>query len=484
MSNPQIIQRANANSSLYNTIKARNSKQNVFDYPVMGESNVCEVARTKEIVNPKTSMTAQNQQTMVFDLPNHGFLEDLYLKTKFSTPGADGTNHTDAGHGVALSEWAGCWSFTKCRLIYQGVTIWECTPEWVMTSQFTRATKEKASQLDAMMGGGIEGAENATLASVTGRRLVASCAGGVEVIAPLKGFWSDGLGRALDLYSLNSVLQMEVDYRQNSAVHSVLETASNFAGYNGAELICYLTEMAPEQLQAYQSRNYVPGSVSSQLGFTTTHFAEAIASPVLITGGSQVGNKIKLNSISGLVRRLFVYATLDSDITANNYFIPQKLARVRMLANNSVVNEQLNTSLFDAESASTSNGYKGDIAMEAYHNNLPTSFGAVLPSALDIGSGSSSAVPTAGAIAQIGGGSADMSRVVTINFAYNPDDYSSADGCVSFQQISGGGPELEVFFDTVASTNAHTLHVVAEILTLTTYNTSSTGSITLKSITE
>ena len=32
MSNPQLIHRANENSSLYNTIKARNSKQNVYDY--------------------------------------------------------------------------------------------------------------------------------------------------------------------------------------------------------------------------------------------------------------------------------------------------------------------------------------------------------------------------------------------------------------------------------------------------------------------
>ena len=64
MSNPQIIQRANQNSSLYQSIKARNSKQNVFDYPVMGESNICEIARSKEIVLPSTTMGAQNQTTL------------------------------------------------------------------------------------------------------------------------------------------------------------------------------------------------------------------------------------------------------------------------------------------------------------------------------------------------------------------------------------------------------------------------------------
>ena len=483
MSNPQIIQRANENSSLFNTIKARNSKQNSFDYVNQGEANVCPFVKTTEIVTPQSSMNNQNQQTLKIPLPNHGLLYDLYLKTKFSTPGADGTNHTDAGHGVALSQWAGAWAWTKCRLVYQGVTLFEWTPEWIMTSQYTRATKEKATQLDFMMGGGILGAEDNTAGNLVGRRGMATSAGGQHLLAPLKAFFSDGLGRALDLYSLNSTVFLEVDYRANDQVHEVLETASNFLGYDGCEAHCKLIELSPQELSAYQARNYVPGSVSSQLGFTTTHLAEAVASPVLITGSSQVGNKIKLNAISGLVRRLFIYATLDSDITAKKYFIPQKLSRVRLLANNSVIHEQLETSCGIA-GASTSNGYRGDIAMEAYSNNLPTSFGGVLPAAFDPMAGGDAAVAAAGVAAPIGNGSADMSRVVCINFALNPEDYSSADGLVSFQQISGGGPELEVFFDTVASTNAHTIHVVAEISTITTYNTSNTGSISIKSITE
>lgn len=480
MSNPEIISRANSNSSLFSNIKSRNSKSNVFDYAVAGEQNFCEFVKNKEIVLPSTSMNTQNSQTMRFPLPNHGLLSDMYLRTKFSTPGADGTNHTDAGHGVALSEWAGCWSWTKCRLILNGINIWECTPEWVMSSQYSRADVERASQLDAMLGAGIVGAEGTSIAALTGRRLIASTAGGIELICPLKGFWSDGLGRELDLYSVNSVAHLEVDYRSNADVHEELETATNFCGYNGAELICNLIELSPEQLSAYQARNYVPGSVSSQLGFTTTHFAEQITSPVLITGSSTTGNKIKLNSISGLVRRMYVWATLDADTTANKYFVPQKLAKVRLLANNSVIHEQGSTSIYDAESVTASNGYKGDVAMEAYHNKMPYCFS----SNSAVAEGSTSAVPGAGALCPIGGGTADLSRVVCINFALDPENYASADGAVSFQQISGGGPQLEVFFDTVASTNDHTIHVVAEIQTLTVYATSQTGSISLKQITE
>jgi len=480
MSNETIILRANENSSLYNTIKARNSKQNVFDY--REEANACPFVKKTEIATPQSSMNNQNQQTLKIPLANHGLLYDLYLKTKFSTPGADGTNHTDAGHGTALTNWAGAWSWTKCRLVYQGTTLFEWTPEWIMCSQYTRATKEKSLQLDHMMGGSILGVENNTATALVGRRAAATSAGGIHLLAPLKAFFSDGLGRVLDLYSLNSTVFLEIDYRANDQAHEVLETATNFCGYDGCEAICKLIELSPQELSAYQARNYVPGSVSSQLGFTTTHFQEAVASPVLITGSSQVGNKIKLNSISGLVRRLFVYSTLDADTTAKKYFIPTKLSRVRLLANNSVIHEQLETSSGDVNS--TSNGYRGDIAMEAYSNNLPMSYGGVVAGAFDpmaAGKGSDGA---AGVPAPIADGETDMSRVVVINFALNPDDYSSADGLVSFSQVSGGGPILECFFDSSASSNPHTIHVVAEIASITTYNTSNSGSISIKTITE
>jgi len=63
----------------------------------------------------------------------------------------------------------------------------------------------------------------------------------------------------------------------------------------------------------------------------------------------------------------------------------------------------------------------------------------------------------------------------------NPDDYSSADGSLALSQVNV--PELELKFPTGTS-GAHTVHVVAEIITLSTYNTSATGQINFKSISE
>jgi len=469
MSNPQVIHRANQNSSLYQTIKARNSKQEVYDYNVSGEKNICEVARSKVVVASTTTMSATNQQTIKFELPNYGLLESMYLKTKF-TSGTDGQNIADGSKGIALSEFAGAFAWTACRLVFQGTTIFEWSPEWIMCSQYTRATKEKATQLDMVLGGGILGAENGTLTARTGRRLVSSSTGGIELHSPLPAFWSDSLGRAFDLYSLNSKVHLEVDYRSNAQVHEEIDDTAMACNYDGCELVCYLAELAPESLSAYQARNYVPGSVASQLGFTTTHFSEVITTPVLVTGSSTAGNKIKLNSISGLVRRLYVFANLEDSETAKKYFEPQRLASVKLLANNQVIHEANEICIFDEENKTTSNGYKTDGFVEMLRNNLPMAITGESDVASNL------------VVGEVGGGSADITRVHVINFAYSPDDYSSADGCVSFAQMNN--IEAELKFATSASTNNHNVHFIAEMLTVSSYNTSSTGAITFKSIGE
>ena len=468
MSNPQVIHRSNQNSSLYQSIKARNSKQNVFDYAVSGEKNICPIARSKVTINSTTTMTSTNQQKIVFELPNYGMLEDLYLKTKFNS-GTAGQNVADGSKGIALSEFAGIWAITGCRLVFQGVTIFEWSPEWLMCSQYTRAGKEKATQLDMMTGGGILGAENNTLTARTGRRLVASTGGGIELIAPLKSFWSDSLGRAFDLYSLNSKVHLEVDYRQNDQIHQEIDDTAMACTYAGSELVAYLVEMPPEEISAYQSRNYVPGSVSSQLGFTTTHLSEQIT-PV-VTGDSTTGNRIKLNAISGLCRRLYVYVNLTASETAKIYFLPVRLASVKVLANNLVIHEQNDLLLYDAEdaSAAASTGYKGGAFVEMFHNNLPMSCFAESDPASNL------------LVSEVGGGTADISRVAVINFAFSPDDYSSADGSVSFGSMNNIEVDLQFAH---GATGPHTVHVVAEMLTLNTYNTNNNGAITFKSIGE
>ena len=491
MSNPSIIHRANANSQLYNTIKARNSKQNFLDYSVSSEKNICPVARSRVIVNPQTSMNATAAQQIKFQLPNHGILEDLYLVSKF----AQGDTNAGASNDCALVEHAGFFAFDRVRFVYQGNTIWECDPYWAFLSQYTRATKEKSVMLDAMSGGGILGVVGGATA-ITGRRAVASFAGGQSLAAPLKAFFADSLSRGFDLYSLSSPFFVEVDFKSNDTLHEITESGTR-AAYSDCELVAYLTELAPEELTAYQARNYVPSSVSSQLGFTTTHFSETISTPVQITGASSVGNVVKINSISGLVRRMYVFATLDGDVssaTARAYNKFVDISRIKLRANNNVLFELENCATnCDAASLSTSNGYKVDNMIEMYKNNLPMSAGHLMTvdnnTDADTGDGSTPSVTTSvvndpllsNVLCGVGGGNCDLAKVKIINFAFNPDDYSSADGSLSISQLSV--PELEVMFPT-ATSGAHTLHCVAELLTINTYNTSPSGVISFKMITE
>ena len=122
MSNPQLIHRANENSSLFNTVKARNSKQNVFDYVNEGELNVCAYAKSRVIVNATTSLNGDGGQTIKFELPNFGLLDDMYLQNEFSR----GDTNADTGaKDCFLVDMAGAFTFSKIRVVYNGNTVFE-----------------------------------------------------------------------------------------------------------------------------------------------------------------------------------------------------------------------------------------------------------------------------------------------------------------------------------------------------------------------
>lgn len=484
MSNPQLIHRANENSSLYNTIKARNSKQQVYDYATEGESNICPVARSKIIVNPTTSMNADGNQTVKFQLPNFGLLEDLYLQTKFNQ---GDTNDDTGAKDCFLVDMSGAFAFTRIRITYQGNTLWECTPEWSVVSQYTRATKEKAILLDNMLGSALAGASADAEASIKGRKAMASVFGGQTLSCPLKAFFTESLGRAWDLYSLSSNAFVEVDYRAILDLHGKAETVADRITYNDSQLICYVAELSGGELASYQARNYSPGSVSSQIGFTTTLFSESIAAAALVqtTDSSTLGNKIKIQSISGLVRRLYVFATDDTDrasTTAKAYMKTVDLASVKLSANNQSIYELNNCGCgVDnvANSLTAGAGYQTDYAVKCFRNNLPMACNTSVADATYVANDPA----IRRSFGATSGGEFEPSHVKVINFGYNPDDVGSADGSLSFSQL--GNPEIEVKFGAGANgSNAHTVHVVAEVLVVNTYNTSTTGQINFKSITE
>ncbi len=477
MSNPQLIHRANENSSLYSTVKARNSKQNVFDYVNEGELNVCAYAKSRVIVNPTTSLNSDGGQTIKFELPNFGLLEDMYLQTEF----ARGDTNADTGaKDCFLVDMAGAFTFSKIRIVYGGNTVFETTPEHLVVSLYGRASREESLVLDAMLGSAIVGAANDSHTALEGRMAMASSFGGQKLSCPLKCWFSESLGRNFDLYSLSQKCFLEVDYRPILDVHGKAETAADRITYAGSNLICYLNELSPQEIAAYQSRNYAPGTVSSQLAYTTTLLSESISTPVLATATTK-GNTIKINSISGLVRRLYVFCTLDSDrasTTAKAYMNLVDISSIKLSANNQTIYEIQDSGIgIDNLNRSSGNGYQTDYFVEMFHNKLVGPCNSTVASdtfkLMDVGVDKSLGTTTGDEFA--------FGKVKVINFGKNPNDYSSADGSLALSQVNV--PELEVKFPTGTS-GAHTVHVVAELITLNTYNTSATGQINFKSISE
>ena len=477
MSNPQLIHRANENSSLFNTVKARNSKQNVFDYVNEGELNVCSYAKSRIVVNPTTSLNSDGGQTIKFELPNFGLLADMYLQTEF----ARGDTNDDTGaKDCFLVDMAGAFTFSKIRVVYNGNTVFETTPEHLVVSLYGRANREQSLVLDGMLGSSIVGSAHDTHSSLEGRMMMASCFGGQKLSCPLKCWFSESVGRNFDLYSLSSKCFLEVDYRPILDVHGKAETVADRITYAGSNLLCYLNELSPQELASYQSRNYAPNSVSSQLGYTTTLLQESLATPVLATATTK-GNTVKINSISGLVRRLYVFATTDSDrasTTAKAYMNLADISSIKLSANNQTIYEIQDCGIgIDNLDRDAGNGYQTDQFVEMFHNKLIGPCNSTVASdtfkLMDIGVDKSLGKTT--------GDEFDFGRVKVINFGMNPDDYSSADGSLALSQVNV--PELELKFPTGTS-GAHTVHVVAEIITLSTYNTSATGQINFKSISE
>ena len=469
--NPQIVFRANDSSSLYQSVKSRNSLDNGFDYP--SESNLCPFAKSKIEINPQTSMNATASQTIKYQLPDHLLLQKLYLKTSFV--GGEDTNE-GGSNDLVLSEFAGAACINSVRFVYQGSTIFEADSYSILIGEYARATAEDAVKLDYMMGGGLIGAANGTLGSVTGRRATASQGNQIDFAVPLHSFFSEKLGSSLDLAALASPVFIEVSYKDSASLAEVIESG-HALNYAGSQLIAYGADLDPLERQNYNARNYQAGAVASQLGYTNIRFSET-ATVIRQAENTQgaVGTEIKLNSISGIVRRLFVFATLDTEITAKQYFQFKDINLVRLKAGNSTIYEIKNAhaGVDVVGVANAGNGYRVDNVIEMYNNGLPFSCRHTINSDVD------PAVQSA--LSPIGAGTTDLSKVKCINFGYSPDARAASDGGLSFSGLSN--PVLEVKLSLAATSAAHTIHVVAEVLDVITYNTSNSGVINLKQITE
>lgn len=496
--NPAVVFRAQDSSSLYNSIKSRNSLVNAFDYS--SEANICQYAKSKIEVAPQTAIQPSNAQVIKYQLPSHLIMNKLYLRTRFN-----GGQDTNAGgsNDLALSEFAGFFCVDEIRFIYQGSEIFRTGGAELFATEYARCPAEKAELLTYMSGGGALGETDGTIGNLTGRRAVASQAGDIDLTIPIAGFYSEKLSTGLDLSALSSPVHVEVSYKANSLVHEVFEADNKRATYKDSALICYGVELPSNERASFNARNYSLGSVSSQLGFSTALFQES-ATLVLNADNTNgaLGTTIKLNSISGLVRRIFVWALLDSDISSKAYHKYKDISLVRLKDGNQVIYELENSSVgLDAitDSTASTNGYRTDYMMELYNNDMPMSvnkgkFAGNRLTALTLSEGTPNTLSAAtitqdqglyhdaDGLSRIGSGECDLSKMKVINFGFDPLSRASADGMLSFNNLNS--PTLEVKLARSATSASHQVNVCVEFVDIVAYSTAQNGTINIKQITE
>lgn len=496
--NPSTTFRANDSSSLFSSIKSRNSLVNPFDYS--SEVNFCPFSKSKIVVTPQTSISGTNQQVVKFQLPNHMLLNKMYLKTSF----AGGAAANSGGSAeIALTEFVAYACVQDIRIIYQGVEIWRSDGDSMLVSDYYRANKEQSTILDYMTGGGDLGEEDGTLGNVTGRKAIASQGGQIDYAIPIHAFFSEKLSTALDLAALSSPVFVEVNYRDVASVHEEVDSTTTYAN---SELICYGVDLPSGERANYNARNYSPGSVASQLGFSTSIYREG-ATVIRNTNTSEgaLGTKIKLNSISGLVSKLYVWVTLDSDVTAKNRYKFVDIDLVRLTDGNQTIYEieHAHNGLDAVAASGSTNGYRVDDLVEKYNNGAPLSLGqrnqigrietmtltdggsdANITAAQKAASriGHALFTHTTDGLAVIGSGATDMAKVKVLQFGFDPYSRSAADGVLSFSSLNN--PTLEVKLSLNSTSAAHTINVMAEFVDIKAYNVGQNGTVNIKQITE
>lgn len=465
MSSAEIQLRANENSALFNSIKARSSAVGGrgCDFLYNKEQNSCAFAKQKVEVSPHNN--PNYSVNVKYQLPNFGFLNKMYLKTEFGSA----TNTASTTNLVGLIKHAGI-PFKSARLIYQGSEIARISDRYIFARLYSETSGSRVDYLDKMIGGDYDqthlasGSNGSTSADRDSAHAEERTKGGSApndgkqyFYCPLPFFFEETLSRNIDLGALASELYLEVEMRSQAELHSVITTAGKGCPIADQSLICFLNVLHADEERSFRAVSYRPaGTPLTQIGLNTTTHQESN-----LTYNST--HSIKLNMFSGQVQRLYVFATLYADensATARKRTIPIALKTIKLKSTGS--------DIYKMEALSTDN----EKYMEWYNTNNPN-----LPP-LEQGVGSRPKTTP-------------VENIYCINFKHGWNNRGSADGSLAFNGLSI--PELEVAVETSAGADMSgnsavsgnfNLHIVSEQLALISYITNANGSTHLRTLTE
>ena len=468
----QVVQRANNSSNLYATIKSRGSNSGPAGcgYIYASEVNQCPCWRHKLKVTPQNS--PGYDRTVRFELPNYGFLENVFLESVFPTQAATMTAGGTAAEN-ALCWGAGAFLFSEVRLVFRGQEVAKLTSDYIVMRHLQDLSEERLDNFLDMIGGFPVGSENTGGDDRKGRFSLATTE--QRFYCPLSFWFTETRSRALDLSILHSPITIEVDVRPFSGIKEAsADAAAGDMALNELNLQCHLAELPAPELKMFRDVSYKPGGEPlSQLGYdilTSVH-------TVTVTDNSGV-HKIKLNDFSGLVQRLYIFAADSDDRSANRYLqtedaittvklesVDQELWESENNGFVQVTGSHSNTNATKTANETTVSHMVGERLMDRYQRaskNLEQPFVA-----LDSAAAGANVIP---------------SCIHTINFKSDWDQRTSATGAISFGTLHN--PTLSVTFDTAGISGSYDIIVVAELNNLILYSTNGAGATSIRRITE
>lgn len=458
MSSASVMLRANENSSLYNSLKSRDSaiggRGNPFLYS--SEQNFAPCVKSK--VEIGTQNTAGYDRVVKIELGNYGMLNKLYLKTKYSA--RSGT--AGGSDGVALRRFAGV-PFNEARLVYQGTTISRISYEYVVARLLTETDDRRLGLLNEMIQGdhvihtGSAFTHAATKWSTDPEQRTIAGSGVVDgtqtFYCPLEFWFQESLSRNIDLGVLASPLTLELDMKSQAGNHGVITTAGTGCTIAEMSAICFLWEQHADEERAFRSVSYKPsGAPLTQIGFSTTHHEEGN-----VAYGSS--GSIKLNDFSGQIQRLYVFAVLKSAVDSASVGQDWSLVPFESLTLKST-----GTDIYKMDKLGT----QKERMLEWFNTNNPN-------------------VAKMGTSLATSDVRADL--IYCINFKEGWNNRGSADGSLAGGTLSI--PTLHYEFavqhgdesGVYAGANVN-IHIVSENINLISYITNANGSTHLRSLTE
>lgn len=478
----QVVQRANNSSNLYATIKSRGSNSGPAGcgYIYASEVNQCPCWRHKLKVTPQNS--PGYDRTVRFELPNYGFLENVFLETLFSAnSGMDGT-----GDGTSVDNalcWgAGAYVFSEVRLVFRGQEVARLSSDYILARHLQDLSEERLDNFLDMVGGLPVGSPNTAASGATNRTGRYKLAEGKQrYYCPLSFWFAETRSRALDLSILHSPITIEVDVRPFSGIQDVNNDAgATDIALEELNLQCFLAELPAPELKMFRDVSYKPGGEPlSQLGYdilTSTHTVDVSTTKT---------HNIKLNDFSGLVQRLYVYAVKSADRDANHYLRSNDaITTIKLMSVDTDIYERENMDYFQvtgqdrstigtavplsAQAATSISHQTGERLMDHYmrpSKNLEKNF-VCFDAQSDAGKVGAQVAP---------------SCIHTINFKSDWDQRTSATGSISFGTLHN--PTLSVTFEDAVSGSMDII-VIAELNNLVLYSTNGAGATSIRRITE